>query len=92
MCINSIPKYIKVTKGGKARKEWSQEGNAHFNTVFAQLKELRSFPVGSSNEAELFKLCNDMRCVSRNNSRVEESVGDESSISDNEVIVVVYEA
>jgi hypothetical protein len=41
---------MKLTKGGKARKEWSQEGKARFNTVFAQLKELRSFPVSTSNE------------------------------------------
>lgn len=87
---NSIPKYMKLTKGGKARKEWSQEGKARFNTVFAQLKELRSFPVSTSNEGELFKLWNDRSRVSGTNGRVEESVRDES-ISDEEVIVV-YEA
>jgi hypothetical protein len=90
---NSIPKYMMVTKGGKARKEWSKEGKTRFNSVFAQLKDLRSFPVSKSNEMDLFKHWNRTGRVSGNNGR-EDSLGDgddNDSVGDEEVIVV-YEA
>jgi hypothetical protein len=84
---------MKVTKGGKARKEWSPEGKTHFNTVFAQLKDLRSFPISKSNETDLFKHWNHTGRCSGNNGR-EDSLGDGdgNESMDDEEVIVVYEA
>jgi hypothetical protein len=90
-CVNTFPRYMKVTKEGKARKEWSKEGKSRFNTVFHQLKELRSFTASRSNELELLRLWNSSTTRhSSRNSRLEHSTAGDESDSDDEV-VVVYE-
>ncbi len=95
-CVNTLPKYMTMTKEGKARKEWSKEGKTRFNKVFAQLRDLRHFTVSKSNETELLKLWNSLnKRGSSRNSRVEYSVGDgdgNESMDDDDEVIVVYEA
>jgi hypothetical protein len=88
-CVNMFPKYMKTTKEDRARKEWSKEGKGRFNTVFHQLKELRSFTASRSNELELLRLWNSSttRRLSRND-RLEHSPADDGDESDDEIIVV----
>jgi hypothetical protein len=88
-CVNTFPKYMKTTKEGRARKEWSKEGKARFNTVFHQLKELRSFTASRSNELELLRLWNSSTTRrSSRNDRLEHSPADDGDESDDEIIVV----
>lgn len=95
--VKTVPKYMAMTKEGKARKEWSKEGKTRFNNVFSQLTGLRQFTLSVSNETELLKLWNTLKKGSSSrNGRVEDSVagGDEnvSVDDDDDEVIVVYEA
>ena len=92
-CVNALPKYMTLTKEGKARKEWSKQGKARFNKVFGQLRGLRQLSLSTSIETELYKLWNSRKNhgTSRNNRLQSGGDGNEEMDSDDEVIVV-YEA
>jgi len=92
--VNTVRKYMAMTKEGKARKEWSKEGKTRFNKVFSQLSGLRQFSVSVSNETELYKLWNDSqnKRASSRNGRVEDSVTPGADDNDDGEIIVVYEA
>ena len=93
--VNILPKYMTVTKEGKARKEWSKEGKTRFNKVFDQLRGLRQFSLSTSTEMELLKLWNSLnKRVSTRNGMVENSCRDEKEDmnDDDDEVIVVYEA
>jgi hypothetical protein len=74
---------MKMTKKGKARKEWSKEGKSHYNTMFHQLKELRSFTASRSNELELLKVWNSSTTRhSSRNDRLEHTPAGDGNESD----------
>ena len=91
--VNTVPKYMAMTKEGKARKEWSKEGKTRFNKVFSQLSGLRQFSVSVSKEKEFLKRWNSLnKRASSRNGRVEDSVTPGAAGDDNDEVIVVYEA
>ena len=75
-------KYMKRSKEGSVRKDWSEEGKERFNDIFCQIKDLRLTSLSSTNEKTLRGLWNQSSRNQRNRevaSTNNEEVGSSSS-------------
>ena len=55
---NTQGRYMKKSKDGSVRKDWSEEGKERFNDLFCQVREKRAFSSSSTNETALKALWN----------------------------------
>jgi hypothetical protein len=72
-------RYMRQSKDGSIRKDWSDEGKKRFNDLFCQVREQRAFSLSTTNEMTLKALWNrtsrNQRCQEITNADYGQGVG-----------------
>jgi hypothetical protein len=73
-------RYMRKSRDGSVRKDWSDEGKIRFNNIFSQVREMRPFSLSTTNENTLRSLWNEasrnQRCT-REPSQQDNYAGDD---------------